>query len=104
MDKTQALKLWIDDRRSAPDSSWTVARTSREAIAIFAAGRVAQVSFDCDLGGPDTGMAVVAWLERRCFEDPDFPMPAYTVHSANPPEAERVRVALKAIVDRREQR
>jgi len=101
MNETPAIKLWIDDLRSAPDASWTVARTSREAIAIFATGRVVQVSFDCDLGGPDKGMKVVSWLERRCFEDPDFPMPAYTVHSANLPEAERVWVALGAIVARR---
>jgi hypothetical protein len=103
MNETPTIKLWIDDLRSAPDSSWTVARTSKEAIAVFATGRVGRVSFDCDLGGADSGMKVVAWLERRCFEDPDFPMPAYAVHSANPPEAERVRVALGNIVARREQ-
>ena len=101
MNETSTIKLWIDDLRGAPDASWTVARTSKEAIRIFATGRVIRVSFDCDLGGPDKGMKVVAWLERRCFADPDFPMPAYAVHSANLPEAERVRVALRAIVDRR---
>ena len=59
------------------------------------------VSFDYDLGGTDTAMAAVAYLERRCFEDESFPLPRSAVHSANPVGGARLRAALAAIARRR---
>jgi hypothetical protein len=95
------IRLWIDDLRPAPDASWTIARSSAAAIGILSSGRVVRVSFDHDLGGSDTAMRVIEWLEVRCEQDPTFPLPAATVHSANPVGAARLRDALAAIARRR---
>ena len=46
-------------------------------------------------------MRVIEWLEVRCEQDPTFPLPAATVHSANPVGAARLRDALAAIARRR---
>lgn len=103
-DPEQEIHLWIDDLLPSPDAGWTIARSSAAAIGIFSGGRVTRVSFDHDLGGSDTAMRVIEWLEVRCEQDPDFPLPVATIHSANPVGAARIRDALAAIVRRRTER
>jgi hypothetical protein len=44
------MKVFLDDRRPAPDSSWTVVQTPEEAIALLETGQVEVISFDHDLG------------------------------------------------------
>lgn len=95
-------RLFIDDLRDPPDAIWRVARSSAAAIEILAGGGVTEVSFDHDLGGEDTAMRVVDWLDERVSTDPSFPMPAWTVHSANPVGQQRIRAALEAMERRRD--
>lgn len=79
------MKLWIDDIRDAPDASWTIARSSTEALAIIRGWndthfqRIEVISFDHDLGGEDTSRKVMLWLcmSRRWPRE-------IRVHTANP--------------------
>lgn len=88
------MKLYIDDIRDPPDDTWTVARTSQDAIYILRNVYATQVglyptspgddyieviSFDHDLGGDDTTMPVMQWLQEHGLW-PD----RLIVHSANP--------------------
>lgn len=70
------MKLYLDDVRSPPDDSWTVARTAKEARSILLAGPVEMASLDHDLDicstctpgevHKDTNLVVVASLEAVC--------------------------------------
>lgn len=74
------MKLFVDDLRDPPDDTWTVARTSAEALAIPQSGEeVTELSLDHDLGGDDTARLVVLYLA----EHGGWPA-AVRVHSANP--------------------
>lgn len=74
------MKLFVDDLRDPPDSSWTVARTSAEALAIIRGGAIlTELSLDHDLGGDDTTRPVVLYLA----EHGGWPA-MVRVHSANP--------------------
>lgn len=42
------------------------------------------MSLDHDLGGNDTAMVFLHWLENYCWERGINNVPAYTVHSSNP--------------------
>lgn len=78
------MRLWIDDLRPAPDSTWTVATTSAQAIAELTAAKAAgtvveRISFDHDLGGDDNTRKVVIWIIEN-----DFWPEQCLVHTANP--------------------
>lgn len=57
-----AMKLWLDDVRDPPDSTWTVARTAADAIGYLAVWalqghEVEAISLDHDLGAlPEDGI------------------------------------------------
>lgn len=78
------MKLWIDDIRDAPDNTWIVARSLPDAMDLLKVFRMAEctpfvVSFDHDLGGPDTTRPIVRWMAEHDW----WPL-ACRVHSANP--------------------
>lgn len=83
------MKLWVDDERPAPDNSWTVARTSNDAISkLTLMGLTLQVddiSLDHDLGGDDTGFRVLDYL----IEYDNWP-DVLTIHTSNPPARKRM--------------
>lgn len=79
-----AWKLYLDDERSLPDSSWTLAKSSTEAIDLVKAkGMPSVMSLDHDLGEQDTSLVFLKWL---AFDSKYSALacPQYTVHSANP--------------------
>ncbi|QRY62154.1 hypothetical protein JVX90_17450 [Gordonia sp. PDNC005] len=74
------MKLFVDDLRDPPDDTWTVARTSAEALVVLRGNEpVVELSLDHDLGGDDTTRPVVLHLA----EHGGWP-PIVRVHSANP--------------------
>lgn len=82
------IKLWIDDVRTPPDSTWDWVTTSAAAIAFLELMldggvdewlRLEHVSFDHDLGGDDTSRPVVLWMIEN-----NIRFRRYSVHSANP--------------------
>lgn len=101
------VKIWHDDIRRPPDETWTWARTNVAAQAVLMARGVAEISLDHDLGlhgeDPDapaaelgrgtaeqTGYDLVKWMCHHRL------LPAkITIHSWNPPGAERMAAALR---------
>lgn len=101
------MKLWHDDIRRPPDETWKWARTNEAAITALATGEVEEISLDHDLGlhgeDPDapaaelgrgqaeqTGYDLVKWMCEH------GKLPAkITIHSWNPPGAERMAAALR---------
>jgi hypothetical protein len=84
--KDSRVSLWLDDLRPVPDGSkW--AKTVDEAISLMEAGNVTEVSLDHDLGeGVDEGYRLVLWMA----ENDTWPSETISVHSSNPPGAERM--------------
>lgn len=79
-------RLFIDDERFPVDDNWEIVRTSADAIAMMQdRGWPCYISFDHDLGGPDTTRSVVNWMIDQVLDG--FyrgPMPQFFVHSQNP--------------------
>jgi hypothetical protein len=82
------MKIWLDDKRPAPDKSWTLATNYHEAYMLFTLhGWPSEVSFDHDLGMADerTGYDFAMFLVDRDLDSGLMPADfKYNVHSANP--------------------
>lgn len=91
------VKLWLDDIRPAPDNTWTVAKTAKEAMDILSMEDVDVADLDHDLGicdsclgsngmdRPDcpcsmTGYDVVKFMAENNI----WPKHGTYVHSMNP--------------------
>ena len=88
------MRLWIDDIRLPPDSSWTWAKTSQEALALLNSD-CTEISFDHDLGGDDTSMPVARRVEELAFSGEQAP-PIWHIHSANPVGRQNLKAALES--------
>ena len=90
LSKARDIKLWLDDVRDPKaytTVAYTWARTAQEAIKWLKTGRVTYASLDHDLGGPETGYAVVLWMEAHNV----WPVDGTDVHSLNYIGATRMR-------------
>ena len=93
------MKLWIDDIRTPPDKSWVWAKTAEEAIKLVMTGKVEFIAFDHDLGGDGCGAKETAYPVATLIEDRarrGIPPPGWSIHSANPVGAARIRAAMEA--------
>jgi len=90
-------KIFIDDIRNPPDSSWTVARTSEEALNLMRGNlpTISHISFDHDLGGEDTSRVCASYLEELYHVTGKRLDIITTIHSANPVGIEWLTWALK---------
>lgn len=82
-------KLFIDDLRAPPDSSWIVARSVASAwVYILTYGLPHEFSFDHDLGdGHDAPELLTLMFDAFCVGSPGFEnlkKVKFAVHSANP--------------------
>jgi hypothetical protein len=80
------MKIFLDDVRKAPEG-WHQCFTAAEAISYIDSGeKITELSLDHDLGPPEagTGYDVCLHLMEKVFNDPSFPLPHVTIHSANP--------------------
>jgi len=81
-------RLFIDDERHPPvGEEFVVVRSSTAAVfAVQSRGLPFYISFDHDLGGEDTSMVFLKWLEvELCTQRLTFPENfQYYVHSQNP--------------------
>jgi Cyclic-phosphate processing Receiver domain len=106
-DRLRTVRLWLDDRRSPPDSGWEWVTTPDAAIALLKGGGVSLISFDHDLGFDGdrelSGYEVLLWIEEAValhgYEPPEM-----LVHSANPPGHERLLRGIAAIERRMAER
>lgn len=96
----QSSKLWLDDIREAPEG-WHHAKTADEAIKALEGGRYSEISLNHDLGPEEagTGYDVVKYLEEQFHTNPDFVMPKWAVHSANPVGRERMEQVLRQLTN-----
>jgi hypothetical protein len=79
-------RLWLDDLRLPPEG-WIWAETVEEAISLMEGGNVTEASLDHDLGeGVAEGHRLVLWMA----ENDVWPSEAISVHSSNPPGAQRM--------------
>lgn len=101
------MKLWLDDLRNPPDSSWHWVKNPLEAMGILIwlsvhhEEHLTAISFDHDLGctycGQEiTGYNVACALERLVYDGLILTVPEWNVHSANPPGAERIEAAMRS--------
>jgi hypothetical protein len=77
------MKVFLDDERPTPEG-WISAKSVDECIALLNTKQVSHLSCDNDLGeGMREGHIVLDILEEMVYDDPSFPIPVITVHSAN---------------------
>lgn len=97
-------KLFIDDERFPPNndmSLWVISRSSDQTKQIIEGfGMPSFISFDHDLGGEDTSMVFLKWLEGQLIDrilafPPGF---AYYVHSQNPIGAKNITGKMDALI------
>jgi len=91
------MKLFVDDVRKSPDSSWEIARTYKEAIDALKSGMVEVLSLDHDLGEDLTGYDIINWLERKVYHEEIEAPKEILVHSANPVGVNNIKRAINSI-------
>ncbi|KAB8049598.1 hypothetical protein GCN78_17060 [Janthinobacterium rivuli] len=91
------MKVYLDDERSTPEG-WTRVYWPDEAVAILAAGEVAEISLDHDLGDDERGIGydVILWIEEAVALR-GFSPPIIFVHSANSSAREKMEAGIAAI-------
>lgn len=91
------VKLWVDDEREPPDTSWVVARSYEAAMDVLGACVVGRVSLDHDLGDPaHDGYDVVKVLEARAACGSYVPV-QIECHSQNPVGRKRIEAAIESL-------
>ena len=96
------MKLWLDDERPAPEG-WVHETWASDAIEQLQTRNVTHLSLDHDLGcNPrcGSGYDVCIWLEQTIVEDPTFPLPIVTLHTANPVGRQNMQRVLDSITRR----
>lgn len=106
--RDEQVRLWHDDVRPAPDG-WLWAKTNAAAMEVLAEYEVDEISLDHDLGAvptgdmdprrymtsrgsaEETGVDLARWMVEF-----DRVPPRITIHSWNPPGAERIAAVLTA--------
>lgn len=101
-------KVFLDDERQTP-KGWIRTYSVDETIQHLQTGRVTHLSLDNDLGQDEygnemkQGFLVVNFLEDQAYNDPSFPIPEITIHSANATRVQYMRKVVERILERRSQ-
>lgn len=94
-------KLFIDDEREPIESTWIVARSSKQAIdSCLHLGLPSEIAFDHDLGGDDTARVFLHWMVEYML-DTGKTLPygfKYSVHSQNPVGANNIKGLMNSII------
>lgn len=91
-------KLYLDDLRDTPEGFNLRAYTAKEAIDMLEKGNISLISFDHDLGPEEagTGYEVAKWIEEKAYTDPNFAVPDWKIHSANPVGVKNIERAMNS--------
>lgn len=97
MSTEEIYRLWVDDIRAAPDTSWVVARTVTSAIRFLAMFDVGECSLDHDISHQvsvgsvsrpypclETFQAVAHFIGMKHLAKPKALVPKLYIHSSNP--------------------
>lgn len=99
------IKIYLDDELPTPEG-WNRFYDAEQLIFFMDDGgdprsrlhNIEAISLDHDLGeNKKTGYDFLVWLEEKVHEDPTFPVPEITVHSANPTGRANMMRALESI-------
>ncbi|MCK9596227.1 hypothetical protein M0R19_03530 [Candidatus Pacearchaeota archaeon] len=90
------MKIFLDDIRNPPDSSWTIARSVKEAIDLMDNNNISEISFDHDLGmNEKTGYDLAKEIEYRAFYGKILRF-KWNVHSMNPVGKKAIEKAMES--------
>jgi len=95
------MKMFIDDERFPVYETFVICRSSDEAIKFMEQNGIPEeISFDHDLGGDDTSIKVINWMENALLDGKvEFPENfQYSVHSQNPIGAANIRNKMEGLV------
>jgi len=88
------MRIWLDDIRPAPPGH-VHCTTARDACYLISTNKVEFISFDHDLGTPQTGYDVARFIEDAVYNG-IIEWPNYSIHSANPVGAKNIRAAMES--------
>ena len=95
-------KLFIDDERYPVTPDWFIARNSYDAIyAVKEYGLPSEIAFDHDLGGCDTSMGFIHFLNDYMIDN-NLKFPSgfkYSIHSQNPVGAKNIDVFMMNLME-----
>ena len=95
-------KLFIDDERYPVKPDWFIARNSYDAIyAVKEYGLPTEIAFDHDLGGIDTSMVFIHFLNDYMIDN-NLKFPSgfkYSIHSQNPVGAKNIDVFMMNLME-----
>jgi len=96
-EKTQLVRLYLDDVRNPKRKDWTIVRNFTEFVShITKFGLPEEISFDHDLGeNQKTGYDCAKWLCDYCWDN-GLPVPTWNVHSANPVGRDNINAILQS--------
>lgn len=95
MENNEAIKIWLDDERKAPEG-WLRSYTAKETILLLKNYVVSEISLDHDLGTDDTGYDVLCWIEKRVVLNKYVP-PTINIHTANASARQKMLLAKQSI-------
>ena len=100
------MRLYLDDIRTPQGTFDHIERSSESAIKFMRRfGCPTFISFDHDLGGDDTAMAVVKYMTERDLDENGRFIPEgfeFNVHSANPVGAANIEGYLDSYMGQRD--
>jgi hypothetical protein len=94
------MKVWLDDVREPPDSSWVWTKNVSETVLLLQTRTVDEMSLDHDLGDESVvgkGYDVVRWIEEFAFNDDTYAPPIINIHSANPVGIANMAIGIRSI-------
>lgn len=94
------MKLYVDDIREPPDSSWVIARSGHMGCVLVHLLRdhLVEVSLDNDMGeGQIEGCEVLNRIEEMHFNGLLPNLEAVHIHTANPAARRRMEATLRAM-------
>lgn len=92
------IKLWLDDLRDPPTSTWNVVRNYHSFVNFIESNGIPElISFDHDLGEEKTGYDCAKWLEEYIIRNNFKNKINYMIHSMNPVGAQNIIFIMKRL-------
>jgi hypothetical protein len=93
------MKVWLDDERMPPDTSWLWVQSVDVAMLHILTGEVEEMSLNHDLGTEKTGYDVIKFIEHLSsdLQTQKYVPAILKCHSADPVRRGRIYAAIKSI-------
>lgn len=92
------MKIFLDDIRTPPDDTWTLAKWPNKVIEYLKTGKVTEISLDHDLGDDERGNGndVILWIEEQVCTNMYHP-PVIHIHTANVSARKKMEAGVESI-------